>query len=98
MLKIAEVKNDVMGQFHNALYLGDVQERIKILENSGHLPLAYITASVHGLHDVAERLAAELGDNVPSLPEGKSPSLLMPPSPIVLWWRLALVEGHERNI
>ncbi|KAF7827287.1 coatomer subunit alpha-1 [Senna tora] len=82
MLKIAEVKNDVMGQFHNALYLGDVRERVKILENVGHLPLAYITASVHGLHDVAERLAVELGDNVPSLPEGKVPTLLMPPSPV----------------
>ncbi|MED6124238.1 hypothetical protein PIB30_057184 [Stylosanthes scabra] len=83
MLKIAEVKNDVMGQFHNALYLGDVRERVKILENVGHLPLAYITASVHGLHDVAERLAGELGDDVPSLPEGKVPSLLMPPSPVM---------------
>ncbi|KAK7277259.1 hypothetical protein RIF29_18410 [Crotalaria pallida] len=96
MLKIAEVKNDVMGQFHNALYMGDVRERIKILENVGHLPLAYITASVHGLHDVAERLAAELGDNVPSLPEGKVPSLLMPPSPVMCgsdWPLLRVMKG-----
>ncbi|EEF32873.1 coatomer alpha subunit, putative [Ricinus communis] len=83
MLKIAEVKNDVMGQFHNALYLGEIQERVKILENAGHLPLAYTTAKVHGLEDIAERLAAELGDDVPSLPEGKVPSLLMPPAPIL---------------
>ncbi|CDY42637.1 BnaC01g00490D [Brassica napus] len=83
LMKIAEVKNNVMGQFHNALYLGDVKERVKILENAGHLPLAYITASVHGLKDVAERLATELGENVPSLPEGKTPSLLMPPSPVM---------------
>ncbi|CAI9759324.1 unnamed protein product [Fraxinus pennsylvanica] len=27
----------------------------EILENAGHLPLAYITASVHGLHDIANR-------------------------------------------
>ncbi|GKV24127.1 hypothetical protein SLEP1_g33778 [Rubroshorea leprosula] len=96
MLKIAEVKNDVMGQFHNALYLGDVQERVKILENAGHLPLAYITASVHGLQDVAERLAIELGDNVPSLPEGKVPALLMAPSPVVCggdWPLLRVVKG-----
>ncbi|KAJ8450920.1 hypothetical protein Cgig2_032545 [Carnegiea gigantea] len=96
MLKIAEVKNDIMGQFHNALYLGDVQERVKILENSGHLPLAYITASVHGLHDVADRLAAELGENVPSLPEGKAPSLLMPPAPIMCggdWPLLRVTRG-----
>ncbi|GAB2267669.1 hypothetical protein Dimus_002652 [Dionaea muscipula] len=83
MLRIAEVKNDVMGQFHNALYLGDVRERVKILENAGHLPLAYFTASVHGLHDIADRLAAELGDDVPSLPEGKVSSLLIPPAPVL---------------
>ncbi|XP_010472129.2 PREDICTED: coatomer subunit alpha-2 [Camelina sativa] len=96
LMKIAEVKNNVMGQFHNALYLGDVKERVKILENAGHLPLAYITASVHGLNDVAERLATELGDNVPSLPEGKTPSLLMPPTPIMCggdWPLLRVMKG-----
>ncbi|CAK9178462.1 unnamed protein product [Ilex paraguariensis] len=96
MMKIAEVKNDVMGQFHDALYLGDIRERVKILENAGHLPLAYITATVHGLPDVAERLAAELGDNVPSLPEGKSASLLIPPRPILCggdWPLLMVMKG-----
>ncbi|KAA8546020.1 hypothetical protein F0562_020529 [Nyssa sinensis] len=96
MLKIAEVKNDVMGQFHNALYLGDVRERVKILENAGHLPLAYITASVHGLKDVSERLAAELGENIPTLPEGKVPSLLMPPAPVLCggdWPLLRVMRG-----
>ncbi|KAK4434563.1 Coatomer subunit alpha-1 [Sesamum alatum] len=93
MMKIAEVKNDVMGQFHDALYLGDVRERVKILENAGHLPLAYITASVHGLHDIAERLAADLGDNVPSVPAGKKASLLIPPSPVLCAgdWPLLMV-------
>ncbi|KAK9667322.1 hypothetical protein RND81_14G248500 [Saponaria officinalis] len=96
MLKIAEVKNDVMGQFHNALYLGDVQERVKILEDAGHLPLAYMTASVHGLHDVAEKLASKLGDNVPTLPKGKVPSLLIPPAPIKCagdWPLLRVMKG-----
>jgi coatomer protein complex subunit alpha (xenin) len=96
MLKIAEVKDDVMGQFHNALYLGDIKERVKILESVDHLPLAYIAAKVHGLHDIAERLEAKLGDNVPSLPEGKSPSLLMPPSPIMCsgdWPLLRVMRG-----
>ncbi|CAI9753407.1 unnamed protein product [Fraxinus pennsylvanica] len=93
MMKIAEVKNDVMGQFHDALYLGDVRERVKILENAGHLPLAYLTASVHGLHDTAERLAAELEDNVPSLPQGRKASLLIPPSPVLCAgdWPLLMV-------
>ncbi|KAG8389909.1 hypothetical protein BUALT_Bualt01G0028000 [Buddleja alternifolia] len=93
MMKIAEVKNDVMGQFHDALYLGDIRERVKILENTGHLPLAYITAANHGLHDIAERLAAELGDNMPSLPKGKKASLLIPPSPVLCAgdWPLLMV-------
>ncbi|KAM1561590.1 hypothetical protein ACFX1Z_004700 [Malus domestica] len=96
MLKIAEVKNDVMGQFHNALYLGYIRERVKILENAGHLPLAYSTAVIHGLHDIAERLAAELGDNVPVLPKVKSPSLLLPPTPIICggdWPLLRFMRG-----
>ncbi|XP_058098700.1 coatomer subunit alpha-1-like isoform X2 [Magnolia sinica] len=96
MLRIAEIKNDVMGQFHNSMYLGDIRERVKILENCGHLPLAYVTASVHGLTEVTDRLAAELGDNVPALPEGKSPSLLMPPAPILCggdWPLLRVMKG-----
>ncbi|XP_010933645.1 coatomer subunit alpha-1 [Elaeis guineensis] len=96
MLRIAEIKNDVMGQFHNAMYLGDVQERVTILERTGHLPLAYVTAATHGLAEVADRLAAELGDNVPSVPEGKVSSLLMPPQPLMCsgdWPLLRVMRG-----
>ncbi|VFQ69399.1 unnamed protein product [Cuscuta campestris] len=85
MMRIAEVENEVMGQFHNALYLGDIRERVKILEKTGHLPLAYLSASVHGLSDVAELLASKLGDdNVPSLTtkQKETHSLLLPPIPI----------------
>ncbi len=35
MGKIAEMRGDVMGAFHNALYLGDVRERTRILEDAG---------------------------------------------------------------
>lgn len=66
------MKSDVMGQFHNALYLGDIQECINTLEESGHLHLAYVTALVHGLAKIADRLAANLGGNVPILPPGKN--------------------------
>ncbi|KAH9314227.1 hypothetical protein KI387_022854, partial [Taxus chinensis] len=96
MLRIAEIKNDVMGQFHNALYLGDIEERIKILQESGHLPLAYVTASVHGLTDIADKLAAELGGNLPTLPPGRKSSLLMPPAPILRsgdWPLLRVTKG-----
>ncbi|KAJ7522181.1 hypothetical protein O6H91_19G086400 [Diphasiastrum complanatum] len=92
MLKIAEMRNDVMGRFHNAVYLGDIQERVRILEESGHLPLAYVSAAVHGLEDVAEKLAGEVGGNVP-LPSKEKSKLLLPPSPILRDhnWPLLLV-------
>ncbi|CAH1422297.1 unnamed protein product [Lactuca virosa] len=82
MMKIAEVKNDIMGQFHNALYLGDIKERIKILENSGHLALAFATAKTHGMNDIVEELFVKLKDNIPILPL-RSTSLLIPPTPVM---------------
>lgn len=57
MLKIAEMRNDVMGRFHNALYMGDVRERVKILEDAGQAALAYVTAATHGLEEDAARSA-----------------------------------------
>lgn len=35
MLKISEMRNDINSRFHNSLYLGDIGERIKILEQVG---------------------------------------------------------------
>lgn len=96
MLKIAEVENDIMGQFHNALYLGDIRKQVSILKKAGHLPLAYASAVTHGLHDIAECLATELGENIPSLPEEKPASLLIPPSPILShgdWPLLRVTKG-----
>lgn len=42
------------GQYHNALYTGDVEERVKILKALGQGPLAYLTAATHGLAEEAE--------------------------------------------
>ncbi|CAO2209539.1 unnamed protein product [Urochloa humidicola] len=96
MCKIAGQNNNLMGQFHNALYLGDAKKRVEILENAGQLPLAYVTAVTHGLTEIAERIAAELGDNAPSLPERKSHSLLIPPVPLTAcgdWPLLRVMRG-----
>ena len=35
ILFIAEIRKDVSGQYHNALYAGDVEERIKLLTSLG---------------------------------------------------------------
>jgi coatomer subunit alpha len=42
------------------------------LENAGQLPLAYVLVVTYGLTEIAERIAAELGEHVPLLPEEKS--------------------------
>ena len=48
-------RGDSMSRFHNALFLGDAEERVKVLESTNQLSLAYITAATHGLIDSSER-------------------------------------------
>jgi len=83
MLKIAEMRGDVMSRFHNALYLGDAAERVKVLESVGQLSLAYVAAVTHGLSEDADRLKAALEEadvKIPNVRDGSS--LLFPPHAI----------------
>jgi coatomer subunit alpha len=93
MLKIANMRDDVMGRYHNALLLGDVAERVKVLEYSGNFSLAYICAKMHGLNEDAERIQITIETNggsvdglmekVVTKTEAKSTGcLLQPPTPI----------------
>lgn len=92
MLKISNMRQDIMGRYHNALLLGDAAERVKVLEESGNLPLAYICATLHGLNEDAERIKITIETNEGSV-EGllekvasEDPKatgrLLQPPTPI----------------
>ena len=83
-----------MGRYHNALFLGDAEERVKILEDSGNMNLAYIIAKLHGLEDAAQRIQIAIatnGGSVDGLLEKVSSSvgtkkaacLLQPPTPII---------------
>ena len=63
MLKISNMRGDIMGRYHNALLLGDAAERVAVLEASGNLPLAYICAQMHGLPDDAERIKVAIETN-----------------------------------
>jgi coatomer protein complex subunit alpha (xenin) len=92
MLKISNMRNDIMGRYHNALLLGDAAERVAVLEASGNLPLAYISAKLHGLEEVAERIKVAIETQEGSVeglmekvPVGtkKGGRLLQPPTPIV---------------
>lgn len=93
MLKISQMRNDIMGRYHNALLLGDAAERVKVLEESGNLPLAYISAMMHDLTEDAERIkiAIETNDGtveglmekVASTGARSTGRLLQPPTPII---------------
>jgi coatomer protein complex subunit alpha (xenin) len=90
MLKISELRNDIMARFHNALYLGDVAERVATLESAGQLGLALLTAASHGLVEHAERISAALQEANPAFDinaflakEVKSNAALLIPPPCV---------------
>ena len=82
MLKISQMRNDVMSRFHNALYLGDVEERVRILEEVGQLSLAYLLAESHGFTEDATRLKQRLESAEAPVPDASNVQLLMPPTPI----------------
>lgn len=100
MLKIAEMRSDVMGRFHNALYLGDIPERFRILQESGQHALAYVTAKTHGMEEEAAALAEEIGEaHLPAIPSGGQ--LLLPPLPILRednWPLLTVSKGFFENL
>lgn len=97
MGNIVETGSNSIAQFHNALLLGNAMEQVKILEKSEKLMLAYVTAHTHGLTEMANKLGAKLGGNVPVItrPKNRYGSLLVPPSPIICGgdWPLVKVSG-----
>ncbi|KAI5120086.1 hypothetical protein M0805_001242 [Coniferiporia weirii] len=110
MQKIAQSRGDPMSRFHNALYAGDVENRISVLREVGMYPLAYLTARTNGLPDIAQEILEEAGlteadvDDIPNF----SASTLKPPTVVnpitdLIWPSLskgesffdrALANGH----
>merc|ERR1712071_244035 len=86
------MRQDTMGRYHNALMLGNAQERVKVLEESGNLNLAYISAEIHGLKEDAERIKVTIEtnggsvegllDKLPKTSVKSGSRLLQPPTPI----------------
>eukprot|EP01094_Clydonella_sp_ATCC50884_P009361 TRINITY_DN1888_c0_g1_i1.p1 TRINITY_DN1888_c0_g1~~TRINITY_DN1888_c0_g1_i1.p1 ORF type:complete len:1247 (-),score=542.11 TRINITY_DN1888_c0_g1_i1:203-3943(-) len=60
MLKIAGMRNDLMGRLHNALFVGDVADRVDVLVTARQLPLAYMLAATHGLGEKADEILAKI--------------------------------------
>ncbi|CAD5114426.1 DgyrCDS3559 [Dimorphilus gyrociliatus] len=81
MMKIAEIRKDRSAQFQNALYLGDVKERHKILQDCGRKSLAYLAAATHGLDEEAEQLKVKLESANEKVPEIMPDAQLLQPQP-----------------
>jgi len=97
MLHIATLRNDLMGRFHNALYLGNVEERVTVLKDAGQIGLAMITAQAHGLDDHYEALKLEFEESVPeNLPIVDKGDLLFPPNPLLKGANWPLLEVRSR--
>eukprot|EP01114_Cavostelium_apophysatum_P006979 TRINITY_DN1860_c0_g1_i1.p1 TRINITY_DN1860_c0_g1~~TRINITY_DN1860_c0_g1_i1.p1 ORF type:complete len:1253 (-),score=421.85 TRINITY_DN1860_c0_g1_i1:62-3820(-) len=100
MVKISQMRNDVMARFHNSLYLGDVAERVKVLEEVGQLPLSFVTAATHGLVEEAEAIKTKLDNSSVEVPSISSKAqLLQPPIPIMKlhesnWPLLTVSKGY----
>ncbi|CAE7866195.1 unnamed protein product, partial [Symbiodinium necroappetens] len=82
MLKIAEMRGDVMSRFHNALMLGQVEERVKIMAEMGQVPLAALTARAHRLTEYMEKLEEQLQGNDILAHIPSKTVLLVPPVPL----------------
>ncbi|KAI4622372.1 hypothetical protein J4E83_005115 [Alternaria metachromatica] len=83
MAKIAEHRGDMTARFQNALYLGDVQNRIEMFQELDLYPLAYATAKAQGLDEQAQSIleAAGVSEEQINLPSTGTPSA--PAKPIV---------------
>ncbi|KKK25019.1 hypothetical protein P175DRAFT_0504781 [Aspergillus ochraceoroseus IBT 24754] len=83
MAKIAEHRGDFTSRFQNAIYRGDVEDRIQMFKEVDQYPLAYLTAKSHGLTEEAESIleACGLTEDQISLPTIDEP--LPVPRPIV---------------
>mmetsp|Transcript_113163 Transcript_113163/g.359656 ORF Transcript_113163/g.359656 Transcript_113163/m.359656 type:complete len:1221 (+) Transcript_113163:191-3853(+) len=82
MLKIAEMRNDVMSRFNNAMLLGNIEERVKIMAEMGQIPLAALTAKAHNLTEFIPKLEEQLQDNDIAAHISRSARLLSPPVPL----------------
>ncbi|KAI9376266.1 coatomer WD associated region-domain-containing protein [Aspergillus egyptiacus] len=83
MAKIAEHRGDFTSRFQNAIYRGDVEDRIQMFKEVDLYPLAYLTAKSHGLTEEAESILEEVGltEDQISLPAIEAPPQV--PQPVV---------------
>lgn len=83
MAKIAEHRGDFTARFQNALYLGEVEDRIQMLKEIDLYPLAYMTAKAHGLEEECQSILEATGIPEDQLTLPNFGGSLAPPKPVV---------------
>ncbi|KAI1007718.1 putative coatomer subunit alpha [Podosphaera aphanis] len=81
MARIAEHRGDFTARFQNALYLGDVEDRIQMFKSIDMYPLAYVVAKTNGLEEECESILEVAGlteDQITLSEIGKPLSLCKP--------------------
>lgn len=93
MLKIAEMRNDLMSVVHNSLYLGEVEQRVQVLENTGLTALAIVLSANHGIESKSLQQVDKF-----QLKLSNQGTLLMPATPILRgadWPTLVIASRHQ---
>ncbi|KAF6812564.1 coatomer subunit [Colletotrichum sojae] len=83
MAKIAEHRGDFTARFQNALYLGEVEDRIQMFKEIDLYPLAYMTAKSHGLEEECQAILEATGLTEDQLETPTIGEALTPPEPVV---------------
>ncbi|KAK1980972.1 coatomer WD associated region-domain-containing protein [Colletotrichum cereale] len=83
MAKIAEHRGDFTARFQNALYLGEVEDRIQMFKEIDLYPLAYMTAKSHGLDEECQAILEATGLTEEQLETPTIGDALTPPKPVV---------------
>ncbi|KAL0936725.1 coatomer subunit [Colletotrichum truncatum] len=83
MAKIAEHRGDFTARFQNALYLGDIEDRIQMFKEIDLYPLAYMTAKSHGLEEECQAILEATGLTEDQLETPTIGEALTPPKPVV---------------
>jgi len=83
MAKIAEHRGDFTSRFQNAIYLGEVEDRIQMFKEIDLYPLAYMTAKSHGLDEECQAILEATGLTEDQITMPKLGEPLSPPKPVV---------------
>jgi coatomer subunit alpha len=90
MLSIAENRGDMVSRFQNALFLGDVQNRIQMFKEIDLYPLAYTLAKSHGLTEECDSILETTGlsedqISMPTLGSPQGPPRTIVPTHTANW-------------